>query len=170
MTLVLLLDRCPDQLAADMRREYGLGMHDLDPSETAALAANLPAGSLVWQTLDTPRAWTFDQYLAVLRIEQMNQWIWANGDPRKRGPQPRPLPRPGQHHATPEATGPAMEAGSENPEPDGNTIRRTRTIKAVGMSVEQLDRFMSQRFTTVNRVENRPQTGQPNRGRRNNDL
>ena len=91
----------------------------------------------------------------------MNQWIWANGDPRKRGPQPRPLPRPGQHHATPEATGPAMEAGSENPEPDGNTIRRTRTIKAVGMSVEQLDRFMSQRFTTVNRVENRPQTGQP---------
>ena len=141
MTLVLLLDRCPDQLAADMRREYGLGMHDLDPSETAALAANLPAGSLVWQTLDTPRAWTFD--------------------PRKRGPQPRPLPRPGQHHATPEATGPAMEAGSENPEPDGNTIRRTRTIKAVGMSVEQLDRFMSQRFTTVNRVENRPQTGQP---------
>ena len=54
-----------------------------------------------------------------------------------------------------------MEAGLENPEPDGNTIRRTRTIKAVGMSVEQLDRFMSQRFTTVNRVENRPQTGQP---------
>ena len=66
--------------------------------------------------------------------------------------------------------GTAMEAGSENPEPDGNTIRRTRTIKAVGMSVEQLDRFMSQRFTTVNRVENRPQTGQPNRGRRNNGL
>ena len=44
MTLVLLLDRCPDQLAADMRREYGLGMHDLDPLETAALAANLPPG------------------------------------------------------------------------------------------------------------------------------
>ena len=80
MTLVLLLDRCPDQLAADMRREYGLGMHDLDPLETAALAANLPAGSLVWQTLDTPRAWTFDQYLAVLRIEQMmrvhSNWLF----------------------------------------------------------------------------------------------
>lgn len=161
MTLVLLLDRCPDQLAADMRREYGLGMHDLDPSGDGRTGRDLPARLTRLQTLDTPRAWTFDQYLAVLRIEQMNQWIWANGDPRKRGPQPRPLPRPGQHHATPEATGPAMEAGSENPEPDGNTIRRTRTIKAVGMSVEQLDRFMSQRFTTVNRVENRPQTGQP---------
>lgn len=161
MTLVLLLHRCPDQLAADMRREYGLAVRDLPPMQAALLAVNLPDGSRVWQELNTARAWTFDQYLAVLRIEQMNQWIWANGDPRKRGPQPRPLPRPGQHHATPEATGPAMEAGSENPEPDGNTIRRTRTIKAVGMSVEQLDRFMSQRFTTVNRVENRPQTGQP---------
>lgn len=161
MTLVLLLDRCPDQLAADMRREYGLGVYDLGPSETAALAANLPAGSLVWQRLDVPAAWTLDQYLMAARIDQMNMWMWGNADPKKRGPQPEPLPRPGQHHATPEATGPAMEAGSENPEPDGNTIRRTRTIKAVGMSVEQLDRFMSQRFTTVNRVENRPQTGQP---------
>ena len=156
MTLVLLLDRCPDQLAADMRREYGLGVYDLDPSETAALAANLPAGSLVWQTLDTPRAWTFDQYLAVLRIEQMNQWIWANGDPKKRGPQPRPLPRPG--NPLPKSS---HESGQQPENPDGNTVRRTRTIKAVGMTVEQLDRFMSQRFTTVNRVENRPQTGQP---------
>lgn len=156
MTLVLLLDRCPDQLAADMRREYGLGMHDLDPLETAALAANLPAGSLVWQTLDTPRAWTFDQYLAVLRIEQMNQWIWANGDPKKRGPRPNPLPRPG--NPLPKSS---HESGQQPENPDGNTVRRTRTIKAVGMSVEQLDRFMSQRFTTVNRVENRPQTGQP---------
>ena len=89
MTLVLLLDRCPDQLAADMRREYGLGMHDLDPSETAALAANLPAGSLVWQTLDTPRAWTFDQYL-------------ANPTPRRKQPaRPR---KPDQRTPNPMAT------------------------------------------------------------------
>jgi hypothetical protein len=114
MTLVLLLDRCPDQLAADMRREYGLGMHDLDPSETAALAANLPAGSLVWQTLDTPRAWTFDQYLAVLRIEQMNQWIWANGDPRNAAR------NPGRCHA-PANTTPRRKQPARPWKPDQRT-------------------------------------------------
>ena len=45
MTLVLLLDRCPDQLAADMRREYGLGMHDLDPVSYTHLT--LPTNSRV---------------------------------------------------------------------------------------------------------------------------
>ena len=154
MTLVLLLVRCPNQLAADMRGEYGLAIHDLPPMQVALLAVNLPDGSLVWQELNTARAWTFDQYLAVLRIEQMNLWMWANTDPKKRGPRPCPLPRPGKPEVKQET---APEPHNEG----GGTVRRTRTSKAVGMSVEPLDRFMSQRFTTVNRVENRPQTGQP---------
>ena len=86
MTLVLLLVRCPNQLAADMRGEYGLAIHDLPPMQVALLAVNLPDGSLVWQELNTARAWTFDQYLAVLRIEQMNLWMWANTDPKKSWP------------------------------------------------------------------------------------
>lgn len=165
MTLVLLLHRCPDQLAADMRREYGLAVRDLPPMQAALLAVNLPDGSRVWQELNTARAWTFDQYLAVLRIEQMNLWMWGNEDPKKRGPRPNPLPRPG--NPLPKSS---HESGQQPENPDGNTVRRTRTIKAVGMTVEQLDRFMNQRFTTVNSVRNRPQTGQPNRGRRNNGL
>ena len=65
-----------------MRGEYGLAIHDLPPMQVALLAVNLPDGSLVWQELNTARAWTFDQYLAVLRIEQMNLWMWANTDPK----------------------------------------------------------------------------------------
>ena len=130
MTLVLLLDRCPDQLAADMRREYGLAVRDLPPMQAALLAVNLPDGSRVWQELNTARAWTFDQYLAVLRIEQMNLWMWGNEDPKKRGPRPNPLPRPG--NPLPKSS---HESGQQPENPDGNTVRRTRTIKAVGMTV-----------------------------------
>ena len=78
-----------------MRRVYGLGIYELDPLETAAFAANLPAGSLIWQKLDAPAAWTLDQYLMTTLIDQMNMWMWGNADPKKRGPQPEPLPRPG---------------------------------------------------------------------------
>ena len=88
----------------------------------------------------------------MLRIEQMNLWMWANTDRNR--PATMSAARPGKPEVKQET---APEPHNEG----GGTVRRTRTIKAVGMSVEQLDRFMSQRFTTVNRVENRPQTGQP---------
>ncbi len=122
-----------------MRRVYGLGIYELDPLGTATLAVNLPDGSLVWQKLDVPAAWTLDQYLAAARIDQMNLWIWANADPKKRGPQPEPLPRPGQ------------SAGkTENARPNGQRDdEHTRVIKPVGMTIEELDRFMSRDFTDV---------------------
>lgn len=66
-----------------MRRVYGLGIYELDPLETAVLAVNLPAGSLIWQKLDVPAAWTLDQYLMAARIDQMNMWMWGNADPKK---------------------------------------------------------------------------------------
>ena len=67
-----------------MRRVYGLGIYELDPLETAAFAANLPAGSLIWQKLDAPAAWTLDQYLMTTLIDQMNMWMWGNADPKNR--------------------------------------------------------------------------------------
>lgn len=106
LTLVYLLHACPDQLAADMRRVYGLSVYELYPLEAAALAVNLPAGSLVWQRLDVPAAWTLDQYLMAARIDQMNMWMWGNADPKKRGPQPEPLPRPATEAAMPSRTPP----------------------------------------------------------------
>ena len=122
-----------------MRREYGLSLYDLPPMETARLAANLPAGSLIWQKLDVPAAWTVDQYLMAAQIDQMNLWIWANADPKKRGPQPEPRPRPGQ------------SAGkTENARPNGQRDdEHTRVIKPVGMTIEELDRFMARDFTDM---------------------
>lgn len=121
-----------------MRRVYGLGIYELDPLGTATLAVNLPDGSLVWQKLDVPAAWTLDQYLAAARIDQMNMWMWGNADPKKRGPRPEPLPRPGQ------------SAGkTENSTGGKRDDEHTRVIKPVGMTIEELDRFMSRDFTDV---------------------
>ena len=125
-----------------MRRVYGLGIYELDPLETAAFAANLPAGSLIWQKLDAPAAWTLDQYLMTTLIDQMNMWMWGNADPKKRGPQPEPLPRPGN------GSGHAV-ANPSKPEDSGEATRRTRTIKPMALTIEQLDAFMSRDFTDV---------------------
>ena len=125
-----------------MRRVYGLSVYELDPLEAAALAVNLPAGSLVWQRLDVPAAWTLDQYLMAARIDQMNMWLWGNADPKKRGPQPEPLPRPGN------GSGHAV-ANPSNPEDSGEATRRTRTIQPMALTVAELDEFMSRDFTDV---------------------
>ena len=125
-----------------MRRVYGLSVYELDPLEAAALAVNLPAGSLVWQRLDVPVAWTLDQYLMAARIDQMNMWMWGNADPKKRGPQPEPLPRPGN------GSGHAV-ANPSKPEDSGEATRRTRPIKPMALTVAELDEFMSRDFTDV---------------------
>lgn len=121
-----------------MRRVYGLSVYELYPLEAAALAVNLPAGSLVWQRLDVPAAWTLDQYLMAARIDQMNMWMWGNADPKKRGPRPEPLPRPG-NGATVSASNPSQTA-------DGDTAK-TRTIKPMGLTLDQLEAFMARDFT-----------------------
>lgn len=133
-----------------MRRVYGLSVYELDPLEAATLAVNLPAGSLVWQRLDVPAAWTLDQYLMAARIDQMNMWMWGNADPKKRGPQPEPLPRPGN------GSGHAV-ANPSNPEDSGEATRRTRTIKPMALTIEQLDAFMSRDFTDVETKPLHPQ-------------
>lgn len=116
-----------DALLADFRRVYGLHPHDLTPVEAAALAVNLPDGSMVWRVLNTPNAWTVDQHLTACLVDQMQMWMWSNSDPKKRGHRPKPLQRPGSQQEV--------------------STRPTRS-----MSVEQLDRFMSQAFTPVREV------------------
>lgn len=112
-----------------MRRVYGLALHALAPREAARLAVNLPAGSLTWQALDVPAAWTVEQHLLATLVDQMNLWMWANSDPKRRGHRPDPLPRPGQAHS-----GRTDEAG------DG------RVIRPAAMSVAELDRFLAGEF------------------------
>ena len=63
----------------------------------------------------------------------------TNADPKKRGPQPEPLPRPGN------GSGHAV-ANPSKPEDSGEATRRTRTIKPMALTIEQLDAFMSRDF------------------------
>nr|WP_274619135.1 hypothetical protein [Bifidobacterium amazonense] len=126
-----------------MRRVYGLSLDPLwsgtiGATEYADLFMGLPDGSLTWIALDSTRAWTLDQHLLAGLVDRMTMWMWSAADPKKRGPRPEPLPRPGNQHADKD---------------DGTDSRRaTRTIKPVGMSVEELDRFMSQRFEDTGTV------------------
>lgn len=91
--------------------------------EAAQLAANLPDGSMVWRAVDTPRAWTMDQHLLATLVDQMRMWMWAQSDPKRRGPRPKPLPRPGT-----------------------DTAHNVRD-DTLTMSAEQLDAFLAQDFT-----------------------
>ncbi len=90
-----------------MRRVYGLGIYELDPLETAAFAANLPAGSLIWQKLDAPAAWTLDQYLMTTLIDQMNMWMWGNATRRNAAHNPNRCHDPATEAAMPSRTPPS---------------------------------------------------------------
>lgn len=131
-----------------MRRVYGLSLYDLPVTEAAALAVNMPSGALIWQKLNTPKAWTTYEYLLAIQIDQMNMWMWGNADPKKRGPRPNPVPRPGQ-----DSTSQNKQQAS-----DDDREHRTRTIKPQAMTLEELDRFMHREFRDIKTRELRPQT------------
>lgn len=128
-----------------MQHAYGLDLDllwvgVLHVTRCADLAANLPPGSLVWRKLDVPRAWTGTEYLMAMQIDQMNLWLWANSDPKKRGRQPKPLPRPGDSHAKP----------ANVPE------RASHTVKPMGVAPDELDRILAQPFRDVETRETIP--------------
>lgn len=130
-----------------MRRVYGLDTYEelklrrMRPRSLAACAANLPDGSMVWRRLGLPNAWTVQEHLAATLVDQMNMWMWSNSDPKKRGPKPKPVPRPGNTaHAT---------SAHEGTPDDVGVTRRTRHIETRAVTVDELDRFMSQHFTTI---------------------
>ena len=110
-------------MRADVRRVYGLDITTLGAWEAAQLAANLPDGSMVWRTLDVPRAWTMDQHLLATLVDQWQMWMWGQSDPKHRGRKPRPLPRPG----------------------DGKT--HSMRDDTLTMSADRLDAFLAQEFT-----------------------
>lgn len=132
-----------------MRRVYGLDTYEelelrrMRPRSLAACAANLPDGSMVWRRLGIPNAWTIQEHLAATLVDQMNMWMWANSDPKKRGQKPKPIPRPGNATRTN-----SPHAGKSDGDGAGVT-RRTRHIETRAVTVDELDRFMSQHFTTI---------------------
>lgn len=132
-----------------MRRVYGLDTYEelelrrMRPRSLAACAANLPDGSMVWRRLGLANAWTVQDYLAATLVDQMNMWMWSNSDPKKRGQKPKPVPRPGNATRTN-----STHAGKSDGDSAGVT-RRTRHIETKAVTVDELDRFMSQHFTTI---------------------
>lgn len=132
-----------------MRRVYGLDTYEelelrrMRPRSLAACAANLPDGSMVWRRLGLANAWTVQDYLAATLVDQMNMWMWSNSDPKKRGQKPKPVPRPGNATRTN-----STHAGKSDGDGAGVT-RRTRHIETKAVTVDELDRFMSQHFTTI---------------------
>ncbi|MFT8592426.1 MAG: hypothetical protein ABF747_02275 [Bifidobacterium sp.] len=67
----------------------------LDIMRAADLAAWLPSGSAVWIALDSPAAWDIDAYLTAGLWDSFNMFQWGMADRKRRGPRPKPIPRPG---------------------------------------------------------------------------
>lgn len=74
-----------------------------------------------------PPAWTGVEYLLAVQIDWMNDWMWANADPRKRGRRPKPLRRPGQ----PGQNGRMGEGGR---------------IEVMAVTPDVLEEFMNRRY------------------------
>ncbi|MCI1831550.1 MAG: hypothetical protein LKI88_00835 [Bifidobacterium sp.] len=94
----------------------------------ADLAYNLPAGSASWQVIDSPAAWTVNDYLNAALYDSFAMFCWGMGDEKTRGPQPTPLPRPGEH---------------------GTPDRHGSSGRYRAMSAEEYDTWREQRFRDV---------------------
>lgn len=134
---------------------YGLDLDDLATGRLrvpacADLVANLPPGSMTWRRLDVPAAWTTTEYMLAIQIDQMNMWIWGNGDPKKRGAKPKPLPRPGRTRPTSD--------GDPTAGPDGHE-HRVRTIDVQPMTLDEFRRWRAQRFVDSRVEKSRPLAG-----------
>lgn len=127
-------------------RVYGLDLDTLlsdrpmRPTAIADLTANLPDGSMLWRAMGLPNAWTVGEHLTATLVDQMNMWMWGNADRRRRGPRPTPIPRPGRGKKKTEAPDAHPSDGREH---------SSRHIGVQPMTVDQLDRFMAQDFTTI---------------------
>lgn len=59
----------------------------------ADLVYNLPAGSVSWQAVDSPAAWTVQDYLMAQMVDDFRMFCHGLGGGN--GKPPKPLPRPG---------------------------------------------------------------------------
>lgn len=90
-----------DALEADFQRWYGIDLGDLyrgqlTPRRAAALAVNLPPGSVTWIEADMSAAWTVAEHLAAAQIDALNVANWQRTkDGQKGHKRPKPIPRPG---------------------------------------------------------------------------
>lgn len=98
MFLIDVMEKHFDVLEADFERVYNIDLLDvyrgnLPARKAANLAANLPAGSMLWQVMDHPNSWTTTDHLIAAQVDAQNigNWLAAGG---KQNDRPKPLPRP----------------------------------------------------------------------------
>lgn len=78
---------------------------------------------MVWRELDMSNAWTTTQHLLACIVDQLQMWMWAQADPKRRGRKPQPLQRPG-----------------------ASTQKRS---DSTAMSIAELDKYFAQDFTDI---------------------
>lgn len=89
--MLTLIRRYEGELLADFRHEYGVGLYEVSPFEAIALIKQLPADSRTFLAQAPEYKWpTKEQYLAGIEFS-WRQWLWANSDKKKRGPEPKPM-------------------------------------------------------------------------------
>ena len=98
MFLIEVTTKHFDVLEADFEREYQMDLLDLyrgniPVRKVANLAANLPAGALIWQVTEHPNSWTTTDYLLAEQVDALNIANWIAGG-AKANDKPKPLPRP----------------------------------------------------------------------------
>lgn len=93
LSLVYLLREHGEALEADFQHHYGLELLDLyrgkiSPRRAALLALKLPAGSVVWQEMGGPLAWTVQDYFAAAQLHaaQVNNWLQTEDGQNGRNP------------------------------------------------------------------------------------
>lgn len=85
-----------DELRADLMQQYGVCLDDAfcgryAPDFVASLVVQMPEDCR-WRVAENPDAlWNMDRTLLALLVNQMQGYIWANADKKKRGPKPKPI-------------------------------------------------------------------------------
>lgn len=91
---------------ADLRRFYGVGLADVGGEvtwpELASLIEWLPPDAATRRSVHGERArWGDAEHLLASIVDLLAGANWQRADPKKSGPPPKPLPRPGE---TPKGT------------------------------------------------------------------
>lgn len=85
-----------DELRADLMQHYGVYLDDAmdgrySPDFVASLVTQMPEDCRWRVAEDRDALWNMDRVLLALLVNQMQGYIWANADKKKRGPKPKPI-------------------------------------------------------------------------------
>ena len=94
--LVAAWQKYPCELRADLQRFYSIDIdHAMSGAHTAehiaALVACFPTDALTYRAANSDASWTRDQIILAELRNMLARFIWGFGDPKKRGPEPKPI-------------------------------------------------------------------------------